>query len=50
VIHYNINLKMLTHDPDHWSESSSKLPVNSIIKHVQEDNGLVSYVDISVTQ
>ena len=46
---YNyINNKMLANTPYNWSESLLQLPIDSIIKHVQEHNSLVPDPNITI--
>jgi len=40
---------MLTNVSNDWSECLLQLPVDSIIKHVEQDNSLISNADIAVT-
>lgn len=40
---------MLSNTSHHWPEGLLKLPVNSIIKHVQEYNGLIPDSNITVS-
>ena len=45
-----VNFEMLTDAADNWAEGTLHLPVNSIVKHIQENHGLISDEDILVTQ
>ena len=49
LVHYALNNEMLAHAPNSWTECLKQLPVNSIVKHVEEHDRLVSDAHVTVT-
>ena len=45
----NIDGEVLAHTADNWAECLLELPVHTVVKHVQEHNGLVTDGNLTVT-
>ena len=46
----NVHLEVLADRADHWLVRGGELPVHSIVKHVEEDDDLVSDADLMITE
>ena len=45
----DVNDKVLSNTSNDWSESLLQLPVDSIVKHVEQNDGLISDADVTVS-
>lgn len=50
MIHGDVYLKVLADCTDHWLMGGGELPVHTIVKHVEEDDNLVSHTDLMITE
>jgi hypothetical protein len=50
VIDNNAHFEVLAHDADHRTESRGQLPIQLIIQHVQEDDGLIPHANLVIPQ
>lgn len=50
MIHRDVHLEVLADGADNRFVRGGELPVHSIIKHVKEDDYLVSHADLMITQ
>jgi hypothetical protein len=50
MIHGNVHLEVLADRADHRLVRGGELPVHSIVKHVEEDDDLVSDADLMITE
>ena len=50
MIHSDMHLEVLADRADHRLVRGGELPVHSIIKHVEEDDYLISHADLMITE
>jgi len=47
---HKVNFEVLANAADNWTESALHLPINAIVKHVQQNYGLVSDENVLIAQ
>lgn len=50
MIHRDVHLEVLAHSADHRLVRGGELPVHSVIKHVEEDDNLISHADLMIAE
>ena len=48
LLNDDVNDKMLADTSNNWPESFLQLPVNTVVEHVEQHDGLVSDTDVTV--
>ena len=49
-LHGQVHLEVLAHAAHHRLERARKLPVNSVVEHVENNDSLISHLDVLVAQ